>query len=414
MTERNLPPDFDDEEDDLDELLAAGDLDDLDDLEELEGLLAAGNLDALGAEYDDPIGAARRHLSVDQLLERLVRNDDSLLLQDLLVLSDLSRDEMERVERVWPQIALELRRRVVRDLVASSPDLIDLNLGRLLRVALRDADEEVRLGAVQGLWEDADPDLIGPMVQLLQQPGDENLRAAAATVLGGFVLAGELEELDAALAMRVEQALLEVLHDLEEPLQVRCRALESIAYSSEAGLRQLIQDAYYSPLEEMRLSSVRAMGRSADTRWRSMVRAELSSPEPAMRAEAARACGELEVKAALPRILQMVGDEELEVRVAAIEALGHLGGKEARALLRSITAEEGAEESPEAEAAEAALDEMLFWEEAGSAALLEELEDGEAVDADDDADEDDDDDDRTDLDDVDPWQHKPTQPWDDE
>ncbi len=48
------------------------------------------------------------------------------------------------------------------------------------------------------------------------------------------------------LRMRAEESLLAVLNNEEEPLEVRRRALESIAYSSEAGVRQLIEDGYYS------------------------------------------------------------------------------------------------------------------------------------------------------------------------
>ena len=214
---------------------------------------------------------------------------------------------------------------------------------------------------------------------MLNNDPDIGVRAAAASALGPFVLAGELDEIEAAMAMRAEEALLAVVHAKGEHVEVQARALESVAYSGEAGLRQLIEDAYYAPEEEMRLASLRAMGRSADTRWRSMVRAELASPDPAMRVEAALAAGELEIKSAIPQIVAMLDDDELAVRLAAIEALGHLGGKVARTALRTLAAEG---EADEAEAADIALEEMLFYAEPGAAPLVDGDED-EADDLDD-------------------------------
>jgi HEAT repeat protein len=115
------------------------------------------------------------------------------------------------------------------------------------------------------------------------------------------------------------------------------------------------------------------MGRSADVRWRRLVRAELTNPDPAMRAQAAFACGELETRAALPELLRLLHDREQTVRLAAMFALSHLGGKEARAALQSIV--EGNDEV-ESYAAEQALEEMDFYTSAEAAAtpMLDESE----------------------------------------
>lgn len=354
------------------------DLDEIDDLSDVHEL---GEIDDLD-EYVDEVTAARNRFTVEQLLLRLRTDAESLDLRDLFVFSDLTRGEMTRVEQELPLVAVEHRRRLVRDLTLVSDDFIELDLGRLLRVAMRDSDATVRRHAVEGLLEETDPELLGPLVSLLVSDSDNGVRAAAAAALGAFVLAGELEEMESALTMRAEQALLNVLQTPGEAVQVQGRALESLAFSSEAGLRQLIEDAYYAPEEELRLSALRAMGRSADTRWRSMARAELSSPDAAMRAEAARACGELEAKAATQEIIDLLDDANAEVRLAAIDALGHLGGKEARDALR-LVANEGDE--AEAGAAEVALEEMLFYTESGAVPLYEDEDEDDDPDSDGDA-----------------------------
>jgi HEAT repeat protein len=296
--------------------------------------------------------------TVSELLDYLVQNAQPLNGRDLFVLSDLSRRDAEMVREGWALIPLERRRAVVQYLIEMAAEELDLHLGRILRVALRDSDAAVRRLAIQGLWEETESDLLGPLIEVMKHDEDDGVRSAAAAALGNYILAGELDEIDASLTMRAEQALLEVLHDDQEPVALRAYALESLAYSSESGVRQLIEDAYYASEDELRVSALIAMGRSADVHWRNYVRAELQSPSASMRAAAAEACGELEVKGAREELLELLLDPEQSVRLATIIALGRVGGREAQEALRTI-ANEG--EAPEAQAAEDALDEMAFY-----------------------------------------------------
>jgi len=318
-------------------------------------------------------------ITVEQLIALLRNAAEMPPLERLYALSDLSIRDYERLRNEWPMIAVDRRRATVEQLVERAQEDISLQLGRLLRLALTDDDAGVRQIAVEGLWDDEQGDLIGPFVYMLDNDPEEAVRAAVACALGPYVLAGELDELDAALAMRAEEALLSILNNETEPLAVQCRALESIAYSGETGVRQLIEDAYYSPYEEMRISALYAMGRSADVRWRGLVRAELQNPSSSMRAGAAIACGELEARTATEDLLLLLNDEEEDVRLAAIFALGRIGGREAREALQSVA---GSEFQIEAAAAEDALEEMLFYGDDGDISLYDETgEDEEDEDA---------------------------------
>lgn len=310
------------------------------------------------APDDENAGFPEPRFPVRELLNHLVNRTETITGQDLFALSDLSRQDAALVRQEWPLITLDQRQALVQSLVELAANDVDWHLGRFLRIVLEDPDETVRRYAIEGLWEETDADLLGPLIQSLYHDKSEGVRAAAAGALGAYVLAGELDELDAALAMRAEEALLAILHNPAEPLAVQAHALESIAYSGEAGVRQLIEDSYYSPDEELRVSALIAMGRSADTRWRGLVRAELQNPSPEMRVEAARACGELEVQKAEADLLELLLDEEQSVRLAAIFALSRIGGRNARDALRALTE---SEDATEAEAANLALEEMLFY-----------------------------------------------------
>lgn len=322
--------------------------------------------------------------SLEKLLQQLIVAPEEVSFNEYFALSDLTRAQAETVRQLWPSIDAASRRRIVDLLTRSAEEFLDVDLSVFLLSILDDPDASIRQMALETLdANEPTPEMLGPIIYRLQHDSVDEVRAAAAAALGHYVLAGELDELDAALAMRAEDALVAVLTDPTEPLIVQCRALESIAYSGEVAVRQFIEDAYYSPFEELRVSALTAMGRSADIRWRRRVRAELRNPSPAMRAEAALACGELEAKAALSDLLELLSDSERSVRLAAIFALGRLGGKQARRALEEFAAGEG----EEAQAAEMALEEMLFY--AGAEAMAIPLFDEEE---------------EEDFDEIDPWE----------
>ncbi len=296
--------------------------------------------------------------SIEALLVQLQEDGARPQAQELATLSDLSLPDLRRVQEAWSTIADDRRLHVVRSLVEENIDNLHLQLGRLLRLALTDSLPDVRILAIRGLWEDREADLVGPLIHILNNDPYDTVRAAAAEALGAFVLAGELDELSPALAMRAENALLAVLHADMEPLTVQAQALESIAFCGETGIRELIEDSYYSRDEEMQVAALRAMGRSADVRWRSTAQAELDNPAAVMRAAAARSCGELEARDALEELVALLTDESKAVRLAAIFALGRLGGRRAGEMLEAMTA---SDDPDEAESAASALAEALFY-----------------------------------------------------
>lgn len=367
----------DDLDDDLDQ--GPGDNPDLAHLaEHFKGddyrILSLDELASLEDVAEEGFSVEAPTLTLEEVLYNLVREPEEVAVNELAVFSDLSRAAAEEARRAWTLVPLQRRRAVVSSVTELFAENLDLDFGAFLRIAVDDSDPVVQRFAVTGLAEEgASVDLMGRYVQLLQSAQDVELRAAAAAALGAYILDGELEELDAAMAMRAEQALMAVLTDPKEPSVVQSRALESIAYSGELGVRQLIEDAYYSPDETRRLSALVAMGRSADVRWRRLARAELTNPDPAMRARAALACGELEAKSALSDLLHLLLDPDQAVRLAAMFALSHIGGPQARAALQTIY-ESG--EDVESYAAEQALEEMDFYTSAAAAAapLLDQSE----------------------------------------
>jgi HEAT repeat protein len=295
-------------------------------------------------------------MEYDQVLLHISNPDERLNTRYLYSLSGMTREQLAYFQEVLPGIEAGRRRLVMQSLVELTELSFEVNFDPIFLVALGDDDSEVRATAIEGLWENEDQALIGPLVHLLRADEASSVRSAAAMALARFVLLGELDKIDRAPSMLAEEALLETLRSAEEDLEVRRRAVEAIAYSGEAGVRQIIEAAYYDEDEKMQSSALFAMGRSADPYWRKLLVRELDNPNPELRFEAARACGELENGLAVSRLIQMsVSDPDREVQQAAVSALGRIGDREAREALEAFC--ESEDEVLSVAAAEA-LDEM--------------------------------------------------------
>lgn len=272
-------------------------------------------------------------ITFEKMLAELASSPE-LHTSKLYLLSNMNKEFLEIFRTAWPTIPVQRRRDILQELVEISEVNFEVFFDPVFLLALGDEDAEVRASAISGLWENETVELIGPLVHLLRTDEDAKVRASAATALGKYVFLGELEEIDQSQAILAEQALLETIHLAGEDIEVRRRAVEAIAYSGEAGIIDIIENAYYDENEKMQVSAVFAMGRNADMRWEPQVIAELDNPNTEIRFEAARACGELEAPQAVEKLVHLVDeDPDLEVQEMAIWALGRIGGQQAREML---------------------------------------------------------------------------------
>ena len=259
----------------------------------------------------------------------------------LSALSGASPSDLATFRQVLSRLPVSRRRRASQMLIELAEENLELDFNALFRSLLDDGDAEVRAYGIAGLWEDEDPALAKTFMGLLRNDPAAGVRAEAADALGRFVLLVEYGRIKSTQAELIHDALLATFHNDAEEIGVRCRAVESLAYSSQPGVRDVIATAYADDDPRMCASAVLAMGRSADAYWRHRVEDELESPEPCIRFEAARAAGELEDRDAVPRLIELLDDADREVASAAITALGQIGGKSARqALARAATSDD--------------------------------------------------------------------------
>ncbi len=291
------------------------------------------------------------------LLHRLGDGQTPLSISSLYALSGISRAQLEAFCQELPHFLVERRRAILQGLAEITEASFEADFNAIFRLCLTDEDEEVRAQAIEGLWEDESVALMRSLLEILRSDPSPLVRAQAAAGLGRFVLKAELEEMDAALGAQVQEALLKVIYEPQESLEVRRRAVEAIGFSGEEVVREIIEAAYRDGERKMRVSALFAMGRSADSYWGEILLGELKNPDLEMRYEAARACGELELRKAVSTLVELVDDPDREVQGAAIWALGQIGGDKVRRILMACC--QSGDEAL-AEVAEEALAELEF------------------------------------------------------
>ena len=257
---------------------------------------------------------------------------------ELDVLSDLTATDLGKFQATWSNLSQERRWSLLANLVEVAEDHVDAYFAPIYFWLIDDDDPKVRAQAIEGLWEEEDVRQINPLIRHLKSDKSAEVRAVAAASLGRFMLMSELEQLDSTVARRIENALRDAVSSAESDITVRRRALESLAYSSQEYVLDLILQSYRDDDDGLRMSAVFAMGRSADLRWERTVLKELGSSDSGMRFEAARASGELELADAVPALIGFLEEDDVELRDSAVWALGRIGGPEARRALQACVA----------------------------------------------------------------------------
>jgi HEAT repeat protein len=293
-----------------------------------------------------------------EVLDLLTETSGAIPFSNLYALSDLTSDRLLMFRTVWETVPAERRRHLIHALVELAEASFQVNFDTIFRHCLQDPDDEVRATAIEGLWENEQVGLVGPLITALRSDPSPRVRAAAATSLGRFVLAGELEQIEETIQARIVQELMTTFHLAEESIEVRRRAMESVAYACTPEALDALEIAYSDQDDTMRLSAIMGMGRSCDLRWREIILEELRNPAAAMRYEAALAAGEMMLRAAVPRLGQLLEDADTQVRDAAIWALGQIGGAQAKQLLLEL--HEEADEDTQAVVEEALAEQALY------------------------------------------------------
>ena len=268
-------------------------------------------------------------------------------------LSDLSASERQQVELDWNRLASVSRRRVLRALIEASEAMFELNYREMALLALGDDDSLARAAAIELLWTDETVEAMRRLMSLVAEDSDAGVRAAALKELGRYILLGEYGDIPDDAAQDAQGLALRVHCDPREPLEARRRALEALSNSSHPDVERLIRDSYADGNHDLKISAIFAMGRTCSRVWRDILLEELDSADNEVVYEAVTACGQIQLEDGIRQVGELALSEDREIQLAAIWALGEIGGNHAFKILTSL------EEMIEDEEASAVLDEAL-------------------------------------------------------
>lgn len=286
--------------------------------------------------------------TVPELMYELVTDTAAIHPADLYCLADMHTEDMAELQAYWLLVPARRRTWIARECLALLRGSRTLQFNAFFRHLLTDSEPFVRQQALEGLGFDMEAQSIGPVLQVWAEDAILDVRLEAAHTLGLFLLQGELKSWPGQLQDEMVEALMQVAADPSAALTLQCRALESLGYSSHARIRDLLGEAVASDLEEMRVSALVAMGRSSNRAWSGIILEAFDDHAPPVRLAAVQAAGALRLDSFRDICCTILEyEEEREIRLAAIEALGRIGGADAwQGLL--LAAETGDQEELEA------------------------------------------------------------------
>ncbi len=248
----------------------------------------------------------------------------------------VAAEDLQAFRKFWRSITTEARYQLLRHLVDVSEANVELQYASIGFIALEDEDVYVRAAALDLLWENESSELLDKVVYMAQWDASDEVRAAALSALGRFILLGEYGKLTEAQRTLAQDTAIQVWNNHSEVASVRRRAMEAIANSSHDAVPEIIEEGYSSHDSRLVVGAVYAMGRSYDSVWAEKVLQEMDNPDPAIRYEAVRASGELAIEEAIPSLGRLALNDDRDIQETAVWAIGEIGGKSAIDLLESL------------------------------------------------------------------------------
>ena len=278
-------------------------------------------------------------MSLEQFLDSLTGDSTDLSQSDFIEVSDLMPEELGQFVRTWFTIPVERKRWTISTMVELTEDNPELDFSAVFKLCLKEQDEEVLENAMEGLWEHEDRSVINGLINVLHSSNSPRVKAAAAVALGKFPILVQEGKILAKDGDAILNSLMKVLDDPDQPVEVVRRSLEAVAPFNTERIRDLVDKSYKSDDLQLKSSSIFAMGRTGDASWLPLLIKELQSPEPSIRYETAHACAELAEDEAVPHLIALLEDDDYQVQLAGISALGNIGGPLAKKVLLNCVKE---------------------------------------------------------------------------
>ncbi len=287
----------------------------------------------MSQDASDPIDALKR------LVDAVGEQRYPLDREDLYAASGMRPGREEPIQACLATLDQTGRFALVNALQEVMLDGGGLEFTAVLAAALRDEEAAVRGLAAVSLAACETAEATEALLRVARSTEeDDGVRIEAVEALGDVALREELGWAASEEAGGVVGALRELAVDVREEPELRAAAIAAVAVRYETWVPALIDDALASDDPALRLGAIQAMGRNADPVWLPSLEAALFAEEPDERAAAAAAIGEIAEEDGAPMLIDLLDEDlsDLDVVVAAVRALGAIGGEEALDRLRAL------------------------------------------------------------------------------
>lgn len=257
---------------------------------------------------------------------------------DLHGFSDLSAADLTLLKEQWPLITPELRASVVRESFDISQEEFTFLLARFFLFASHDSETDVRQLAVIALGFEEEPAVATRLLEVLESDESDDVRSEAAKSLGPIATLASWLEYSPELMQQIADCLYAVAENDDESWHVRRRAAESVAaFGPNDRVNRIVQTMYDEEEMGLRASALFAAGRGNQRAWLRVAIEEFENEDSEIRFEAARSTGMFGDVEALPGLSELAkDDEDVDVRHAAITAIGEIGGPGATRILTRL------------------------------------------------------------------------------
>lgn len=273
-------------------------------------------------------------------LINLIKNisDDNIPYKysELIHISHIKREHLEFFFKNWYKISKPRKIDLLKKFILLSEENLDLDYSPIFIKLLKDNDHQVKQLALEGLWEYEDREIIDPVISLLNQNYPNEVRVSAVALLGIFIT----NALDNKVIKRDAEKIvanLKLIFKSDENLNIRKKVLESLSPYEDEEINSFIYEAYESNDIEFKKSGIFSMGETYKEKWLPQILYELQSPHPSIRFEAVNAYSKLCNSNKISEIAKLIKDDDNEVRLAAINAIGIIGGPSSKSFLRKIS-----------------------------------------------------------------------------
>jgi HEAT repeat protein len=221
-----------------------------------------------------------------------------------------------------------------------SEDRFFNNYDKELSILCEDIDAEVRLKAIDALWDTPNVNNHRRLLDMAEKDPDVRVRTQAIIGLGRYMF--ELEDIlctdeefqeeyadeddiPKESLLKTKDYLLRLFNDTLKSVEERRHALEALGFLFDEEIEALIRKAYDSDDTLFKVSAIFAMGRNGNEKWQEIIKKELYNSDRDICIAALKTAGDIVLLEAGEDILKLTYSEDKAVAQEAVWALGKTG-----------------------------------------------------------------------------------------